>query len=360
LLIFKLLLTNKILKVILLSAIIALLISFYLLNEITDLYFVPSLDSISHRLKMSDDAAGATLMAAGSSAPELFISIIAVIYGGDNIDIGVGTIVGSALFNLLVIIGAISFVRSSRVAWQPMLRDMLFYILSIGALYLAFSSGVVTIWYVIGFIALYVVYVIAVLNWKRIFPYERVKLEEEEEEEDPKWKKIMRPIDFVIGILFRGPDKFTHNFLVSIGLIALLSWVLVESAVVVSDAMGIPKYIVALTILAFGTSVPDMMSSVIVAKQGRGGMAISNALGSNIFDILLGLGIPWLILIIATGNSISVHESNITSHIFLLLASVIGMFVVFLITRWRVNRLVGVLFLGSYFAYLIYVIMQAV
>ncbi|MCK5847399.1 MAG: calcium/sodium antiporter [Bacteroidales bacterium] len=345
---------------ILLSAIIALLISFYLLNEITDKFFVPSLDAISHKLKMSDDAAGATLMAAGSSAPELFISIIAVIYGGDNLDIGVGTIVGSALFNLLVIIGAVAFVRSSKVAWQPMFRDMLFYVLSIGALYWAFSSGVVTIWHVIGFISLYVVYVIAVLNWKRIFPYERVELEEDEDEEDPSWKKLMKPVDFLIDTVFGSKDRFIYNFLISVALIALLSWVLVESAVVVSDAMGIPKYIVALTILAFGTSVPDMMSSVIVAKQGRGGMAISNALGSNIFDILLGLGLPWLILIIGSGQAMEVSGSDITSHIFILLASVVGMFIVFLITRWRVNRFVGAIFLGSYLVYLVYVIMQAI
>lgn len=339
----------------LLSAIIALLISFYLLNEITDKYFVPSLDSISHKMKMSDDAAGATLMAAGSSAPELFISIIAVIYGGDNLEIGVGTIVGSALFNLLVIIGAVAFVRSSKVAWQPMLRDMLFYTLSIGALYWAFNSGVVTLWHVIGFIALYVVYVIAVLNWKRIFPYERAVLEEEEDDE-PSWKKYLRPIDFVVDIIFSKPERFVYNFLISIITIALLSWALVESAVVVSVALGIPKYIIALTVLAFGTSVPDMMSSIIVARQGRGGMAVSNALGSNIFDILLGLGLPWLILIIGSGNGLEVSNSNITSHIFILLASVVVMFIVFLITRWRVNRFVGVLFLGSYLAYLGYVI----
>ncbi len=344
----------------LISAILALLISFYLLNEITDKFFVPSLDSISHKMKMSDDAAGATLMAAGSSAPELFISIIAVIYGGDNLDIGVGTIVGSALFNLLVIIGAVAFVKSSKVAWQPMFRDMLFYTLSIGALYWAFSSGIVTLWHVVGFIGLYIVYVVAVLNWKKIFPYERITLEEDDDDDDPSWKKFMRPLDFILDKLFAKPEKFVFNFLISVGLIALLSWVLVESAVVLSDAMGIPKYIVALTVLAFGTSVPDMMSSVIVAKQGRGGMAVSNALGSNIFDILLGLGIPWLILIIGSGSAIHVAESNITSHILILLASVVGMFIIFLITKWRVNKFVGIIFLGSYFAYLVYVIMQAV
>ncbi len=340
-------------------AIVALLISFYLLNEVTERFFVPSLDNIGHRLKMSDDAAGATLMAAGSSAPELFISIIALMYGGDNFEIGVGTIVGSALFNLLVIIGAIAFVRTSRVAWQPMLRDMLFYSISIGMLYWAFQAGHISMWHVFAFVVVYLLYIVAVLNWKRIFPYERIVQEEEEDEDDPSWKKYMRPLDFLLDKVFRSEDRYVLNFILSVVLIALLSWVLVESAVVISETIGIPKYIIALTVLAFGTSVPDMISSIIVAKQGRGGMAISNALGSNIFDILIGLGIPWMVLIIGSQAGINVSASNITSHITVLLASVIGMFIIFLITKWRVNRFVGVVFLASYLAYLISVILQA-
>jgi len=340
------------------GALIALLISFYLLNEVTENFFIPSLDTISHKTKMSDDAAGATLMAAGSSAPELFISIIAIMYGGDNFEIGVGTIVGSALFNLLVIIGAVAFVRSSQIAWQPMFRDLLFYALSIGMLYWAFQSGIITLLHVFAFVGLYVLYVVAVLNWKRIFPFERAEIEEEEED-NPNWKKYLRPIDFLLEKLFASEKYYIFNFLMSIVLIALLSWVLVESAVVISEAMGIPKYVIALTVLAFGTSIPDMISSIIVAKQGRGGMAISNALGSNIFDILIGLGLPWIVLILSGGTGLNVEGSNITSHILILLASVVVMLGMFLITKWRVNRFLGVVFLGSYLSYLIYVIIQA-
>jgi len=340
------------------GAVVALLLSFYLLNEVTENFFIPSLDTISHKTKMSDDAAGATLMAAGSSAPELFISIIAILYGGDNFEIGVGTIVGSALFNLLVIIGAVAFVRNSQIAWQPMFRDMLFYTISIGMLYWTFQSGIITIFHVFAFVGLYILYVIAVLNWKKIFPYERVEIEEEEED-DPSWKKYLKVIDFLLNKLFASEKHYIFNFFISIFLIALLSWVLVESAVVISEAMGIPKYVIALTVLAFGTSIPDMISSIIVAKQGRGGMAISNALGSNIFDILIGLGLPWIVLILSRGVNLNVQGSNITSHILVLLASVIGMLVMFLITKWRVNRFLGIVFLGGYLSYLIYVIIQA-
>jgi len=336
-------------------SIVGLLLSFYLLNEVTDRFFIPSLDAISHRLKMSDDAAGATLMASGSSAPELFIAIIALIYGGDNLEIGVGTIVGSALFNLLVIIGAVALVHSARVAWQPMFRDIIFYIGSILLLYWAFRDSQIQIMEVIIFLVFYFIYVVAVMNWKRWFPYERFEEEPEEDDDDPVWKKYLKPLDFIVGKFFPKPKFIYGNFTVSIIFIALLSWILVSSAVNISEFLGIPKYVIALTVLAFGTSVPDMISSIIVAKQGRGGMAISNALGSNIFDILIGLGMPWLVLAIMKGKAgFEVVTENINQHIVILLVSIVAVFGVFLASKWRINRFIGILFTGSYLAYLIY------
>ena len=341
-------------------SIIGLLLSFYLLNEVTDRFFIPSLDAIAARSNMSDDAAGATLMAAGSSAPELFIAIIALIYGGDNLEIGVGTIVGSALFNLLVIIGAVALVRKASVAWQPMFRDIIFYIGSILLLYWAFSDGKIEIMEAVVFLAFYLIYVLAVIFWKKWFPYERIVEIQEEEDDDPSWKKYLKPLDFIVSKVFPNPKYIYGNFGVSIIFIALLSWALVSSAVVISDFLGIPKYIIALTILAFGTSVPDMISSIIVAKQGRGGMAISNALGSNVFDILIGLGLPWLVMAMMQKNGgFEVITENINQHIIILLGSIVGVFAIFLISRWKINRFIGFLLTGFYLAYLTYVILQA-
>lgn len=341
---------------ILIISIIVLLLSFYMLNEVTDRFFVPSLDKIAEKLKMSDDAAGATLMAAGSSAPELFVAIIAL-SSGDNFDIGIGTIVGSALFNLLVIVGTIGLVRKSTVAWQPMLRDIIFYVISIGLLYWSYSSGHISMVHVALFIGVYVLYIIAVVYWRKLLPHNEFRDDiEEEEDEDPNWKKHFRFLDFILEKLFAPEKYFGINFFISIVLIAGLSWVLVESAVHISEVLEVPKYIIGLTILAFGTSVPDMISSIIVAKQGRGGMAISNALGSNIFDILIGLGLPWLVLILMNKTGIDVNTDEISHHILVLLESVVGMLILFLITGWRVNRFVGVLMIGFYLLYLISVI----
>ena len=98
--------------------ILAMLFAFYLMAEVCDKYFVASLEKISKRLKLSPEAAGATFMAAGSSAPELFVSLMALFKPGEEA-MGAGTIVGSAIFNILVITGASLVVRQAFVIWQP-------------------------------------------------------------------------------------------------------------------------------------------------------------------------------------------------------------------------------------------------
>lgn len=354
---------------------LALLVSFYLIAYITDKYFVESLDKIAHDWKMSSDMAGATLMAVGSSAPELFISIIALFQEGEHQSLGLGTIVGSALFNILVIIGASAVARKSQVSWQPLIRDILFYFLAIsfliGAFFLGNNTGLpitqaknvsVPLMVTFFFLGLYLLYVFAVVKWRKILPYDdkesnvHVEARGEEVPEVPVkgLKKIVLPFNWAIDKIFPHPKKHAYVvFMMAIGLIAALCWVLVESAVVIAEGLSIPSVIIGLTILAAGTSVPDMISSVIVAKQGRGGMAISNSIGSNIFDILIGLGIPWMITI-ALGNSVDLVTEGFLSSIVLLISSVILILVVFLITRWRIGKGVGWVFILLYVVYVLW------
>jgi len=164
---------------------LALLISFYLLAVICDRYFVDSLDKIANKLKMNSDMAGATFMAVGSSAPELFVAIIALFKPG-NEAIGAGTIVGSALFNILVIIGAAAMVKKAVISWQPVIRDVIFYSASIVWLLISFSDGSVSLGESIIFVSLYVVYIFAVLYWRKILPYVDNEKNDDEKEEDIK------------------------------------------------------------------------------------------------------------------------------------------------------------------------------
>ncbi len=346
---------------VLVGYIIALLIAFYLIAEISDRYFVVSLDHIANKLSMSHEMAGATLMAIGSSAPELFVAIIALVKPGNHGAIGVGTIVGSALFNILVIVGAAAIVKKAVLVWQPVFRDLLFYLLSVVALYLVLRDGQITLMESSILVGLYGAYLIAVMKWQKWFKYTELdQIEEVEEDGDEKkgWKVIFIPLDFLLQKLFPAPKYYVTTFVVSIVAIAFLCWVLVESAIGVSEILHVPEVIIALTVVAVGTSIPDMISSIIVAKQGRGGMAVSNAVGSNIFDILIGLGLPWLLVIGYKSEVVAPDTANLFESIGLLLASVVFIFFTFVLRKWQLGRSVGYILIFAYASYVCFEIVR--
>ncbi|MTI19557.1 calcium/sodium antiporter [Fulvivirga sp. RKSG066] len=336
--------------------IVALITSFYLLARISDHYFVESLDKIAEKLKLSHEMAGATLMAIGSSAPELFVAIISLVRSGNHQAIGVGTIVGSALFNILVIIGASAMVRSAKLIWQPVFRDLLFYLIAVVLLFIALQSGAVSLLESMILVFVYILYVIAVRYGKKVFSFvDGDSLDDDEpfmDESLKGWRIIFRPLHIILDKLFPPREYYWTTFLFSIGAIALLCWVLVESAIGVSHILNIPEVIIALTVLAIGTSIPDMISSIIVAKQGRSGMAVSNAIGSNIFDILIGLGLPWMLILLFTDKGVSTSVENLFESVILLIASVIFIFGTLLITKWRIGKKVGVFLIALYVFYL--------
>lgn len=341
--------------------ILAMLLAFYLMAEVCDKYFVASLEKISKKLKLSPEAAGATFMAVGSSAPELFVSLMALFKPGEEA-MGAGTIVGSAIFNILVITGASLVVRRAFVIWQPLMRDLLFYSLSIILLLITFNDGIVSIIEVLSFLLLYAIYIIAVVNWKKIFNYEDDGPMEiiEQTLEEKGWKKFFAPIDWLIKLTFPKPEKYILTFSISILWIIGLSWVLVESAVASAHILGIPSVIIGLTVLAAGTSIPDLLSSMIVAKKGQSGMAISNGIGSNIFDILFGLGFPWAIANIFLGEKITVATENLYNSIILLFATVIVIMFLFIIRRWKVGKYSGYFLIALYIIYLTWVIIKSI
>ncbi|MDH5382499.1 MAG: calcium/sodium antiporter [Cyclobacteriaceae bacterium] len=344
--------------VVLVAYFLALIVSFYLLAQVSDKYFVVSLDKIAERLNMSHDMAGATLMAIGSSAPELFVALISVFRsGGEHKEIGIGTIVGSALFNILVIIGASAMVRKAVLVWQPVLRDLLFYIIAIITLFIVFYDGNITILESFTLMSIYVLYLLAVRYWRKLFKFTEIDVidnEEEHDEEHVGFMKIFFPFDYALSKFYLSSKHYYLNFLISIAMIALLSWVLVESAINISMILEVPEVIIALTVLAVGTSIPDLMSSVIVARQGRGGMAVSNAIGSNIFDILIGLGLPWALVLIFTNTDLQNNKEGLSESIILLFGSVIFIFAILAIGRWKMSKMTGIFLIGLYMLYLVY------
>jgi Ca2+/Na+ antiporter len=120
---------------------LGVIVSFILLAEVTNKFFVFSLEKIASRLKLSPDVAGASLLAIGSSAGELFVALISVFRPDSVPDIGAGTIVGSAIFNILMITGISLMYRSGKIHWQPLIRDLLFYGNAVLLMFLIFKDG---------------------------------------------------------------------------------------------------------------------------------------------------------------------------------------------------------------------------
>jgi K+-dependent Na+/Ca+ exchanger-like protein len=342
-----------------------ILVCFYLLAVVTDEFFIISLDEISKKFNLSPDMAGATFMAIGSSAPELFTSLIAVLRTDGLADIGAGTIVGSAIFNILVIIGASASFRKAHLNWQPVVRDMLFYAVSIILLLLSFIDGQIVWREALLFVGVYIGYLVAVFNWRTWLPYKEksvdiIELLDEEQSKHPiaVWSKKL--LGLVIPECSKKPERFMLTFSASVLVIIALSYVLVEAAVKIAHILHIPTAIIALTVLAVGTSIPDLLASMAVAKKGRGDMAVSNAVGSNIFDILIGLGGPWLIVLAWKGGTVQVATENLLSSVFLLFATIIGIFFLLFVRRWSVGKRAGWLLIGVYLIYIAWNIFQVV
>ena len=137
------------------------------------------------------------------------------------------------------------------------------------------------------------------------------------------------------------------TFTMSIVHIGLFSFLMVDFATRAACIVHIPELIVGLIILAVGTSVPDALASIIVAKKGEGNTAVSNAVGSNIFNILLGLGLPWWIKAASDGEPYPVPDVGLVGEPLILLLLYVVLFMgVVVAGRWRLSRKVGIALLG--------------
>lgn len=340
-----------------------ILAAVYALSVITEGFFIISLDQISRRLRLSDEVAGASLMAMGSSAPELAIALIALFTGGGaHSDVGIGTIVGSAVFNILVITGVSAVVADGlRIHLFAVRRDTLYYLLSIGYLAFIFVDGEVQLWEAILGLAAYAAYVLLLVFYK-----DSSQPDTTDEPAPPLDKPapahdeggqgaVHAALTKLLRLLTGAPEKnYVWTFLVSIALIIALSYILVEATIVFAAGIGIPPVIVALTLLAAGTSAPDLISSMDVARAGRGGMAVANAIGSNIFDIFVGLGFPWLVAILFGAQaSIHVGTDGLWLSIGMLVATTIVLYLL-LVSQRMLSRREGIVLLLIYLAYILF------
>lgn len=450
---------------------------FLALAFVCDDYFVASLDKICEHLDLTEDVAGATFMAAGSSAPELFTSVIGVFVAHG--DIGSGTIIGSAVFNILVILSLVGVCAGQAVKltrW-PLFRDSISYTLAVAALIVVMYDGHIAWYESVCLLLMYIFYCLLMKFNKTILDFIS-KQSAEKEKRKPKradedgflniksvpdysqgteeinlynrrerrltWREVgmmimltekftpasrfraaglivkLRKEEFkgnsneesnherasciiieseaennsdddgdqrevgevfasprgsifkviywyislpIIALLhFTIPDCktprwerwFMMTFLVSVLWIAIFSYVMVWMVTIIGYTFGIPDVIMGITFLAAGTSIPDAIASLIVARQGQGDMAVSNSIGSNVFDILIGLAVPWLIktTMYHPGSTVSVNSRGLVYSVMLLFASVVITVLSIHLNKWKLDRKVGFFLLIMYFIFI--------
>lgn len=141
------------------------------------------------------------------------------------------------------------------------------------------------------------------------------------------------------------------SFFMSIAWIGIASFGMVDWATIVGDTCGIPAPVMGLTFLAAGTSVPDLLSSVVVAQQGKGDMAVSSSIGSNIFDVLVGLPVPWLAYNLIKGKHVSVGAKSLKLSILILLGMLAAVILTIKFSNWSLTHELGYIMLVLYFLF---------
>lgn len=369
-----------------LALIIGILFTLYILAIVVDKFLIPTIYIIKDKLSLTDDQTG-VLTSFVSSAPELSVSLISLILAIRSNDstkfseiaaLGPGAVIGSALFSVLFIVGASAWYSNKSLTWHSVTRDMLYYIFAVGILYLCLFDKVIYWYEAVLLLGLYFVYATIVSYWPKIskifkIPGTTIPVQEIEESEaaamhlrDEKWT-LKYTIPKVISFLFfRLSIKLktlpiVYNVLMAVVLVVISSYYMVDFADKLAQNWGVPAVVIALTILAAGTSVPDLIASVKTARDGYGDTAITNAIGSNVFDVLGNLGLTWVTAAIFTaGRPVIIDTNNLTGSIFLLIASSIVLVLVLIGTKFNLNKPISAFLMISYISYVAYVSLESI
>ncbi len=301
-----------------------LVMSFIILNYSTD-YFVRGLGVLSKRFKIPGSIVGASIAAMGSSAPEFGTSVFSVAFEAPTI--GLGTIIGSAIFNITLLVAISVWIRGCSVSRDVLHRDGLFYLLAVLITIICMWDGKISRYEAISWACLYAVY----LAWL-IWDAKRKKEEFLGDMEIPSNKK--GAVYLVGGLLF----------------IILAAGLLVRSTITITEIMGIPESLFSLVIIAIGTSISDLFISIHAARNGMGSLAISNAIGSNTFDILACLGIPLSFR----------AETTVVGDIGISMPYLLVSFLIFLLLvriGWHLNKRDAYILLAVYVAYIMIILL---
>ena len=279
--------------------------------------------ALARRMHVPEIVIGLTIVAAGTSAPELFVSVVSALNGTP--DLAVGNVVGSNTMNCMLIVGCAAMVAPMTISRSTVRKDIPFAVMATILLtcialdnYLGRVDGIILL---LGFVV-FMAYTL---------------LQAKNGQAEPQTE--VRQLNPWLSLLF---------LVIGLAMLVAGSNVFVGSASSVAAALGISEGVIGLTVVAGGTSLPELATSVVAARKGQSAIAIGNVIGSNVFNILLILGMTAVI------SPLQI-EGITTIDMAVMLISVILVWL-FSFTRFTVERWEGALLVGGYLAYLTWLI----
>jgi len=279
--------------------------------------------SLADRLKVPPLIIGLTVIAFGTSAPELTVSIQAAFQGQP--DIAVGNIIGSNISNMLLVLGISALIQPIIVEGKELSRDGIFmFLVTLGFCFIAFYGDITRL------VALGMVWVIGFYS---VYLY-----------------RLGSDVDATQEVsenLLAGASVFVCFVILALGTIAVVwgSDLLVKGAVILATEFGVSEGVIGLTVVAIGTSLPELAISILAALRGHAALAVGNIVGSNIYNILLILGVTGLV------HPIAIAPDFLLIDIWMLLG-VSGLTVFLLSCQQGISRVFGGLFLATYIIYI--------
>lgn len=319
---------------------IFLVMGFVLLIKGAD-FFVEGSSSVAKRLHVPSIIIGLTIVAMGTSLPETAVSVSASLTG--NNELAVSNVVGSNIFNLMVVIGVCAMIATVNVAEETIKRDIPIslvcagFLLLLGIVGLGDKEGMILGHFDgIIFLCAFAVYIFHLIKTALKASKEGRKVEiEGGSDEDIKLISVPMSILFIVGGAIA---------------IAIGGDMTVDAASRIAGDLGMSQTLIGLTIVSIGTSLPELVTSIVAARKNEVDMALGNAIGSNVFNIFMVLGVASAI------SPISIVAENIIDLCVLVVFTVCVW--IFAGTKRKIGRMEGLCMVAFYAAYVVYIIIR--
>jgi cation:H+ antiporter len=303
-------------------------------------WLVDGASAVAKRFNISDLIIGLTIVSFGTSAPELFVNVYASYVG--NTDITIGNILGSNIANILLILGVSSIIFPLAVQKNTTWKEIPFSLLAavlVGIMatdvYLdKTNSNAITRTDGLSLLAFFIIFMYYIFETSKKEQQEKIDDEESNEQEH-------MPLLKSIGLILIGLT----------GLSLGGKWI-VDGAVSIATSLGVSQSLIGLTIVAIGTSLPELATSAIAAYKKNADIAVGNVVGSNIFNVF------WILGLSSIMSNIPFQEKNFVDVGMTIFASLLLFVFMFIGKKHMLQRWQGVLFLLLYTAYIIYLVMM--